>query len=75
MDDIARDILKKANDSLEGSFDQFLEENAVARKIPIFDSMTAHNGQDVKRNVPYKNYFFGREAGTITSAEQCTITR
>ena len=73
MDDVAKDTLKKANDALESSFDDFLKENSVARRIPILDSMTAHYGEGT--NLPFANYFFGTEGKNIQNAAQCTIAR
>ena len=73
MDDVSKDTLKKANDALESSFDDFLKENSVARRIPILDSMTAHYGEGT--NLPFANYFFGTEGKNIQNAAQCTIAR
>lgn len=73
MDDVAKDTLKKANDALESSFDDFLKENSVARRIPILDSMTARYGAGT--DLPFANYFFGTEGKNIQNAAQCMIAR
>lgn len=73
MDDVAKDTLKKANDALESSFDDFLKENSVARRIPILDSMTARYGAGT--DLPFANYFFGTEGKNVQNAAQCMIAR
>lgn len=72
-DEIARSIIQKANDALEESFEGFLKDESLARKIPILDSASAHYGNST--SVPYKNYFFGREGKNIQNSSQCTIAR
>lgn len=73
-DEVANNSLKKANDALEQSFNDFLKENNQARRIPIVDSISAKYGND-EVMIPYANYFFGTEGKNIQNASQCTIAR
>ncbi len=68
MDEIARSTLKSANDALMESIDKGIRDGNMAKKIPIFDSVTSSG-------ITYDNYFFGKKSATITKPEQCTLAR
>mgnify|MGYP000904018323 CR=1 FL=1 len=86
-DQLSMDVLKNANDAIQKSIDDILTSNNYARRIPILDGIWERSPilmntigaipASIALNplVEYRNYYFGREAQTITSPEQCTIAR
>lgn len=76
-DEIAMQRLKEINSAIETAIDKKITDNGYARPIVLFNGVWQKDG-----NLPldtdmheYKNYYFGREAATITDPYQCTIAR
>lgn len=80
-DEMAQSVLKSANDALENAIDLQMASGGYIRPIVLFDEYkkSYYPGPYVTsqplRTMIYQNYFFGREARTITSSDQCTIAR
>ena len=82
-DEFAARTLKEANDALEASITDIVRSKHAANLI-VFDRSTLrsvgnpsvnpgdHTGSYTQE---FRNYFFGREASSVTSADQCTIAR
>lgn len=76
-DEIATQRLKEINSAIETAIDKKITDNSYARPIIIFNGVSQKDSAlplDTDMH-EYKNYFFGKEAATITDPYQCTIAR
>lgn len=87
-DEIALAKIKTINDTLEKSIDTSITSNNYAKRILILDGiwkksplLTSTPTQIEYATwasnplIEYKNYYFGRQASTITDPSQCSIAR
>lgn len=78
-DEVAMQILQTTNNALETGIDATIGKNNYARRIVLLDQVNhvipLPEGSSANPGGVYKNYYFGKEAATITSPEQCTIAR
>lgn len=78
-DILMQQTLKDVNTSLEGAIDKMVQEG-VSKKIPVLVQYSIKPPESFppeKNEVEkvYKNYFFGREASSVSSPADCTIVR
>lgn len=80
-DEVAIARIRDINDAIEKAIDKKINDNAYARPILLLDAVYEKSplvqDETLVHNelVEYKNYFFGKEAKSITDPYQCTIAR